>query len=752
MFFDLREKFELDVQHTSSRRSEFCGAVDTASGKSEDKIFDRYGYRLIPILLFCLFHSHTWTIAEDQIPLSPDAYRYLEPCDLVVADEGGTLLVLEQGVERLRSFPLENRSTSPAAAGDRWHGVCVNLPPKPERMKLFPDGKRLAIIGGGVNGWLLVLHPKDLPRQNRSNILNATTQATCSPEKQAGSRRAFPIPVGHTPSDVAIYSDPEKGRDVAYVANRFDGTISVVDLSLQQETARWEAGREPIALEITPDGRKLVVGGHLPEDDSLDGGIAVRFRFFRTADGSSKTIRGWTGSINLRGLTLSPDGRYAFASALIGHFEHIPTNVDNGWMNENVLLAVDVERERFADTFYFDDYTFGAGNPWGVSTSDCGRFLVVSHAGSREISLMNLRKIVALLDAASRTGTSTGFSINDFTTPETGEKLPMRLRVPLGLTGMRRAVMNQNRVFVSACFEDAIGRLDLEFIPDRFNMDGHRPSGMLYELPERIEAPPIDGKNRGFVAESLLQFVPLAPLHWAEGLDFRRSFARLGPKPVPTVARQGEILFHDAIICYQRWQSCSSCHPDARSDTLNWDLLNDGMGNPKNTKSMLLSHETPPSMASGVRKDAETAVRSGLSGILFAEFTEEEAAAIDVYLQNLVPIPSPRLIEGRLSESAKRGKLLFGDSRTGCSVCHPEPFFTDLLRHDVGTRIAHDSIDRFDTPTLVEVWRTAPYLHDGRYKTLRELIVDGKHHAPDDRLEKLTDREIDDLIEYVLSL
>jgi hypothetical protein len=58
-----------------------------------------------------------------------------------------------------------------------------------------------------------------------------------------------------------------------------------------------------------------------------------------------------------------------------------------------------------------------------------------------------------------------------------------------------------------------------------------------------------------------------------------------------------------------------SCHPDGRSDRLNWDLLNDGVGNPKNTNSMLLAHQTPPAMSEGVRLTAEAAVRSGYATI-----------------------------------------------------------------------------------------------------------------------------------------
>ena len=54
----------------------------------------------------------------------------------------------------------------------------------------------------------------------------------------------------------------------------------------------------------------------------------------------------------------------------------------------------------------------------------------------------------------------------------------------------------------------------------------------------------------------------------------------------------------------------------------------------------------------------------------------------------------------------------------------------------------------FDTPTLVEAWRTAPYLHDGRYTTVEQLLTDGKHGGAD----KLRHEELADLVQFVLSL
>lgn len=215
--------------------------------------------------------------------------------------------------------------------------------------------------------------------------------------------------------------------------------------------------------------------------------------------------------------------------------------------------------------------------------------------------------------------------------------------------------------------------------------------------------------------------------------------------------RRGEMLFHDATICYQRWQSCSSCHPDARADGLNWDLLNDGVGNAKNTRSLLLAHATPPSMALGIRPTAQAAVRSGIEHALFQSLPESDAAAIDAYLGSLRPVPSPHLVDGRLSVSAQRGRETFHDASVGCSKCHPGPLYTDMRKHDVHSRGDRDMSDAFDTPTLIEVWRTAPYLHDGRYATIRQLIVDGRHGLRG-RTVNLDQREIDDLVRFVLSL
>jgi len=210
-------------------------------------------------------------------------------------------------------------------------------------------------------------------------------------------------------------------------------------------------------------------------------------------------------------------------------------------------------------------------------------------------------------------------------------------------------------------------------------------------------------------------------------------------------SQKGEKYFNDASYCFQGWQSCNGCHPgDARTDAMNWDLLNDGIGNPKNCKSMLYAHLTPPAMISGIRPDAETAVRAGFIHIQFAEVAPERTLAVDAYLKSLKPLPSPYLVNGSLSEKAKKGKAVF--DKADCIYCHRGPLYTDMKMH----RIGESEFEKgWDTPTLREVWRTAPYLHDGSAESIEVLLKEKKHGLKSFRLRK---KEMNELIEFVKSI
>jgi hypothetical protein len=75
----------------------------------------------------------------------------------------------------------------------------------------------------------------------------------------------------------------------------------------------------------------------------------------------------------------------------------------------------------------------------------------------------------------------------------------------------------------------------------------------------------------------------------------------------------------------------------------------------------------------------------------------------------------------------------------GCQICHVAPLYTDSndgVRHDVGTAGPGSGqrlglpLDGFDTPTLLGVWQTGPWLHDGSAATLEDAISAHSEAAP----------------------
>ncbi|MHC5118519.1 MAG: cell surface protein, partial [Planctomycetota bacterium] len=58
----------------------------------------------------------------------------------------------------------------------------------------------------------------------------------------------------------------------------------------------------------------------------------------------------------------------------------------------------------------------------------------------------------------------------------------------------------------------------------------------------------------------------------------------------------------------------------------------------------------------------------------------------------------------------------------------------------------------FDTPSLIEAWRTAPYLYDGRAATIKDVLTEFNANNSHGRTTNLTDEQLNDLTEFVLSL
>ncbi len=493
------------------------------------------------------------------------------------------------------------------------------------------------------------------------------------------------VKVGHTAAAPLLSPDGKR----LYVCNRFSNDVSVIDTAAWKEIRRVKAVREPAGVALSRDGKLLFVINSIPAGRADVEFVAAEIGIVDTASGApAGRIVLPNGSAELRVIDVSPDGAFACVTHLLARYYLPATQLDRGWMETNALSILDVPGKKLLTTVLLDDIERGAANPWAARWTADGKRILVTHAGTHEVSLIDM---AALIEKARKTSRNPSEDLSFLT--------GLRTRIKLAGQGPRSLALAGGRAYVAGYFSDTLEEIDVE-----------RP-------------------------------VPAAAV-----------VARFSEAP-ETIVRRGEMLFNDASICFQGWQSCASCHsPDARVDALNWDLLNDGIGNPKNVKSLLLAHRTPPAMSQGVRESAEAAVRAGIRHILFAQRPEAEAVAIDEFLKSLTPVPSPYLVNGKLSPAAARGKSLFMDARIGCAVCHPPGLYTDLKPYDVGTGGKFDANPHFDTPTLVEIWRTAPYLHDGSAATLGDVLTTANRNDKHGRTSHLTSRQVQDLVAFLLSL
>lgn len=140
-----------------------------------------------------------------------------------------------------------------------------------------------------------------------------------------------------------------------------------------------------------------------------------------------------------------------------------------------------------------------------------------------------------------------------------------------------------------------------------------------------------------------------------------------------------------------------------------------------------------------------------------------------------------QLNEGFLEDDEERGRRLFffepGDvAHPGCSHCHVNPFYTDHNFHNNGLdsvpalesfkdlgrgAVTNNRFDngKFRTPSLRNIELTAPYMHDGRFKTLEEVLENysrGGHNIENENANiapfPLTAQNKRDLIAFLKTL
>lgn len=283
----------------------------------------------------------------------------------------------------------------------------------------------------------------------------------------------------------------------------------------------------------------------------------------------------------------------------------------------------------------------------------------------------------------------------------------------------------------------------------------------------------------------------------------------------------GRVLFYDKNLSANGAVSCASCHVQEAAFSDNVELSTGFEGGLTGRNSMGLSNsrfyenghffwdERASSLEEQVLMPIQDATEMGLSldeletklanqpyyPILFEEVygdpeisSEKIADALSQFVRSMVSYQS-KYDEGRaqvnrpeddfpnFTEIENLGKRVFFSPATNCSRCHTSDVFVgdaarnnglDAVITDLGlgaTTGREQDNGKFKTGSLRNVELTAPYMHDGRFETLEEVIEhynSGVQNSPtlDNRLERngrairmnLTETEKDALVAFLRTL
>lgn len=209
----------------------------------------------------------------------------------------------------------------------------------------------------------------------------------------------------------------------------------------------------------------------------------------------------------------------------------------------------------------------------------------------------------------------------------------------------------------------------------------------------------------------------------------------------------GRRLFFDKRLSRDGTLACASCHDPKRtfSDGRGVAQGINGARGTRNTPALINRGYGSSFFWDGRAKSLEQQALEPILNPIELALTDNElerrtrlkatevTAALASYVRTIRSGDSrfDRYLSGQsnaLNDLEKRGLAVFR-SKGNCSTCHPGPNFTDELFHNTGVAwregaLADDGAGkgRFKTPTLREVARTAPYMHDGSLATLEDVV------------------------------
>ena len=618
------------------------------------------------------------------------------------------------------------------------------------------------------------------------------------------------IAVGRQPEKVLVGPD-----DTVYVTNRLDRSVSVIRKGDTTESARIAVAVEPVALAASTDGRTLYVVnatsltdsdfgtlmaidtatltlkwelpvGHEPRALTLMGDGRAAISLYKQGDlvmvdlNSAKVTKSGTGLFNalnaaalgivktntggatgpgfgapspfpdtkngistarpmgLEAMTVSPDGQQLYVVSLIatdtvlntspggGIQEPIPGGGSSGYgggscgttaVASPALLTFDSD-----GTPQVDDLTTCQGNgtndrppmlltspipempvqgPKAIALETTGRFLFVANMESNNVSVIT----------TSRTKDTTSFGQSDLgISPRFGlpsGSVSQLVSVGAGPSGI--AVANDGKsAWVFNSFDHSISRLQ--------SINGRVTNAGTTSLTTREALTPAAAAGRK--------------------LFFSATDARMN-NPSTGI-------------------SCATCHLEGREDGHVWNFP-DGPRQTPSLQGRMLAR-TAPFHWNGEFNDLLSfmthTVTNRMGGQGVTPAMEQQVAA---FIESMPKADNPH--RNTNADLMKRGRDAF--DKAECGSCHNGETFTDNSFANVGTYVqtgfVKDNLSLLphgglNTPSLLGLARSAPYLHDGSALTLKARIMTGKSSDLHGKTSRLSDTEVDELISYLKGL
>ncbi|RKH64902.1 c-type cytochrome [Corallococcus aberystwythensis] len=609
----------------------------------------------------------------------------------------------------------------------------VRVGPRPERVTVGPDDTVYVTNRGGRS--VSVIRKGDAVEAARVPVGVEPTGLTLSPD-------------GHT-----LYVVNSATRESAA-----HGSLTAIDTGTL--TARWELplGEEPRGIALLEDGRKAAVSLFRQGDVvTVDLSDANRPRVMRGGtDLNSKANRpssaGAVGipvpfdeppgqssprSFRARGmvdLLSAPDGRRLFAPVL--------------WSREDPLGGpVDGRDPNPGESMY------GGGTPCGAVS---GGGVVAAGLITFDTEDEAPRPVVDDLDECKpppeeKPDYPTSLIASPaFTTPLQGPSAAV-----VDPTGAWLFLVNQesNNVAILPSYRRSGSDLASEGSPVRQLVDvGAGPNGIALTR---------DGR-KAYVYNAFDHTVStLVPNGQMESF-IQEEGERLviAGDTLPPLAVAGRRLFFSAVD--ERMTSpavavsCASCHLEGREDGHVWGFP-DG---PRQTPSLAgrMTTATAPfhwsGEFSGLGDFMNATVKDRMGG---QELDADTVAKLGAFI-DAIPTPDNAFRGEPLTASQARGAALFTQAK--CDTCHTGTALTNNTNVDVGTFVRSGVLQDaaaviragLNTPSLLGVGRTAPYLHDGSAPSLKARLLNGRESNQHGMTAGLSDADVDDLVAYLETL